>query len=103
MSDMDTDRFDGAPCYTCGADAVGVFPIAEGSRIEDRAVCGQCADDFITICPGCDYHVWVNSCTRIGAELHCADCAAKHPVIVGATMAGIQADEDFDEFQQVRR
>lgn len=103
MSDMDTDRFDGAACHQCGADAVDVFAIAEGSRLEDRALCGPCHDDLTTICPGCEYLVWQSDCQRIGYTLYCNGCSTRHPAVVGSIEAAIKADEQQDAFNRTRR
>lgn len=98
-----SDYHDGAPCKHCGDDAVTVLTVAEGSRLIDVPLCGPCCDDAVTICPSCEYRVWQNDCTRIGSELYCEGCAAKHPVVVGDVMAGILADEQQDQFNRSRR
>lgn len=111
MSDMNTSRFVGAPCHLCGEDAITVETVAEGSSLKEVALCARCSDEQITLCPACEQFAWTRDCTRIGRELYCDSCSAKHPVIVGATMAAILADEqdepveaDYQQaMNQVRR
>jgi hypothetical protein len=100
---MDTTKLDGAACVECGEDAFAVYAIAEGSRLEDRALCGPCHDDLTTICPSCLYLVWQSDCQRIGYVLYCNGCAMRHPAVVGSLEAALKADEQQDAFNETRR
>ena len=103
MSDIDTTKYDGAECHECGDTAVAVYAIAEGSRLEDRALCGTCHDDLATQCPGCNYLVWQSDCQRIGYVLYCNPCAIRHPAVVGELAAQLAADEFRDDMNRSRR
>ncbi len=98
MSDpLETTKYDGALCLICGDTAVAVYLIAEGSRLEDRALCGTCHDDLTTLCPSCNYLVWQSDCQRIGYDLYCNGCATRHPAVVGKLAAQLAADEWRDD------
>ena len=104
MSDpLESTKLDGAACVECGEDAFGVYAIAEGSRLEDRPLCGPCHDDLTTICPSCNYLVWQSDCQRVGYELYCNPCATRHPAVVGELAAQLAADQFRDEFNERRR
>lgn len=62
-------------------------------------------DDDRFQCPGCDS--WMldgdPENVRIGSQLICANCASKHPAIIGQLMSEILSDEQQDDFEQRRR
>lgn len=103
MSDRDTTQWDGRPCCSCGEDAVTVTQVLEGARLVHRAFCGDCFADVVAACPQCLIKFWQSDGTRIGDELFCDPCGAKHPAVVGATMAAILSDEQQDTFNRSRR
>ena len=105
MSDMDTTRFDGAACYCCGEYAVTVVPIVEGTRIAERALCGDCYETFVATCPDCEYRIWVKDGERLyaSADLYCADCKKHHQPYARDLEQAAKADIDRDDFNIVGR
>lgn len=98
---MDTTRFDGAECRGCGEPAS--HPVRVVGGFADVPLCRDCRDQLTTKCPECERTIWQKDGARIGSELFCEVCYAKHPVICGATMAEIRADEQQDDFNRSRR
>lgn len=92
---------DGAPCAECGDDAV--IALRYQPHDHERPLCGRCAD-HVEACAECEQLFWGPDGHRIIAnQRHCATCAARHPLVVGATMAEILSDELQDYFNKVRR
>lgn len=97
MSDLDR-----VVCRECGEDAV--IELLYQGHSHDVPLCGHCAD-HVERCPECEQLFWGPDGQRIeGNSKHCARCAAKHPVVVGATMAEILSDEQQEDYMnKVRR
>lgn len=102
-TDMDTTARDGKPCDECGDDAV--VEIQLQGHHHQTALCGACADNAITTCPGCEQNIWCKDGTRVyqSSSLYCASCCAQHPVIAAILDRALRLDASRDEFQQVRR
>jgi hypothetical protein len=86
---MDTTKADGVACGLCGDDPATWERIAG----EPIPLCDACYTDQTDTCPTCESKFWQRDGGRVAGELRCGDCYAAHPVIIGATMAGILADE----------
>ena len=71
-------------------------PDRDDREDEHRYLCA-CGD------PSCWCDDRDSSNVRIGKAWYAEGCAAKHPVVIGSTMAGILADEQQDEFNRTRR
>ena len=91
------------PCDQCGDGAV--VDIEMQGHARPVKLCGKCADDQITTCPGCEQTIWCKDGTRVytSASLYCASCCAQHPVIATILDRALHLDEARDAFHQVRR
>lgn len=113
MSDMDArialdPTLEKRACEVCNEESDSVGPLtvhhADGS-IGKLYACADCEHDQMTTCVECEHLIWAFApdMVRIGSETYCADCASRHPAIVGSTMAGILAEEWRDRFNETRR
>lgn len=62
--------------------------------MEDPYNADETPDVEIITCPSCARQFPEDQAGRVGYRWLCPVCYGAHPVVVGATMAAIRADED---------
>lgn len=82
LDPLETTRDDGAACYECGDDAV-IGVLLQG-HTHDVPLCGNCAENAVTDCAGCDQAIWSRHGIRLfsSSRLYCQRCVESVPGMV---------------------